>query len=67
MHLLKDSSEALKQNGCRRKGGYEDISEAKQAISNYIWGYYQSIRTHTFDDYLTPAEKECRYFNKYFL
>ena len=46
------------------KGGYEDITEAKIAISNYIWGYYQTVRPHTFNNYLTPAEKEKRYFNK---
>ncbi|SLJ83435.1 transposase OrfAB subunit B [Psychrobacter sp. DAB_AL43B] len=46
------------------KGGYENITEAKIAISNYIWGYYQTVRPHTFNDYLTPLEKEKRYFNK---
>jgi putative transposase len=46
------------------KGGYEDITEAKLAISNYIWGYYQTVRPHRFNDYLSPAEKEKRYFNQ---
>ena len=46
------------------KGGYEDIAEAKQAICDYIWGYYQTVRPHTFNNYLTPVEKEKRYFNK---
>ena len=46
------------------KGGYEDIADAKQAICDYIWGYYQSVRPHSFNDYLTPLEKEKRYFNK---
>ena len=46
------------------KGGYEDIAEAKSAIVDYIWGYYQSVRPHTFNDYLPPAEKERRYFNQ---
>ncbi len=46
------------------KNGYEDIAEAKQAFCNYIWGYYQTIRPHIFNNYLTPAEKEKRYFNK---
>lgn len=46
------------------KGGYEDIAEAKQAICDYIWGYYQSVRPHTFNNYLTPLEKEKQYFNK---
>ena len=46
------------------KGGYENITEAKIAISNYIWGYYQSVRLHHFNDYLSPLEKEKRYFNQ---
>lgn len=46
------------------KGGYEDIAEASRAISNYIWGYYQIMRPHTFNNYLTPLETERRYFNK---
>ena len=48
------------------KGGYEDIAEAKSAIVDYIWGYYQSVRPHTFNDYLPPAEKERRY-SQFFL
>ena len=46
------------------KGGYEDILEAKSAITGYIWGYYQTVRPHTFNNYLTPLEAERRYFNK---
>ena len=46
------------------KGGYENIDEASTAITDYIWGYYQTVRPHTFNNYLTPAEKEKRYFNK---
>jgi len=46
------------------KGGYKDIAEASTAIIDYIWGYYQTVRPHTFNDYLPPAEKEKRYFNK---
>ena len=46
------------------KGGYEDIAEASSAISDYIWGYYQTVRPHSFNNYLTPAETERRYFNK---
>ena len=49
------------------KGGYEDIFEAKSAITDYIWGYYQSVRPHSFNDYLPPAEKERRYFNQILL
>lgn len=40
------------------KGGYEDMAEASRAISDYIWGYYQSVRPHSFNDYLPPAEKK---------
>ena len=46
------------------KGGYENIAEAKNAIVDYIWGYYQIVRPHRFNDYLPPAEKERRYFNQ---
>ena len=46
------------------KGGYEDIIEASRAISDYIWGYYQTVRPHSFNDYLPPAEKERLYFNQ---
>lgn len=46
------------------KGGYEDIAEAKDAIMYYIWGYYQTVRPHTFNDYLLPLEKEKGYFDK---
>ncbi len=46
------------------KGGYENISETKSAIVDYIWGYYQTVRPHRFNDYLSPAEKEKRYFNQ---
>ncbi len=33
------------------KGGYENIAEAKSAIIDYIWGYYQTVRPHSFNDY----------------
>ena len=46
------------------KGGYENITEASSAITDYIWGYYQTMRPHTFNNYLTPLETERRYFNK---
>ena len=47
-----------------QKGNYEDITEAKSAISSYIWGYYQTLRPHSFNDYLLPSETERRYFNQ---
>lgn len=39
------------------KNGYEDIAEASNAISDYMWGYYQTVRPHSFNNYLPPAEK----------
>ncbi len=46
------------------KGGYENIAEAKSAIIDYIWDYYQIVIPQHFNDYLPPAEKEKRYFNQ---
>ena len=46
------------------KGGYENIAEASTAIADYIWGYYQIVRPHRFNNYLSPLEKEKRYFNQ---
>lgn len=46
------------------KGGYENITEAKQDICDYIWGYYQAVRPHSFNNSLTPLETERRYFNQ---
>jgi len=46
------------------EGGYENIFEASIAIPDYISGYYQTVRPHSFNDYLPPAEKERRYFNQ---
>lgn len=46
------------------KNGYDNIDEAWQAVNDYIWGYYQSVRPHSFNEYLTPSKKERLYFNK---
>ena len=46
------------------KNGYDNIDEARQAVNDYIWGYYQSVRPHSFNEYLTPSEKKRLYFNK---
>lgn len=46
------------------KGGYENIAEATSAITDYIWDYYQTVRPHAFNNYLTPVETEKRYFNQ---
>lgn len=41
--------------------GYEGINEAKDAIKDYISGYYSTIRPHSFNDGLTPSAAEARY------
>lgn len=46
------------------KCSYKDVAEAKQAICDYICGSYQSVRLHSFNNYLTLLLKEKRYFNK---
>lgn len=46
------------------KSGYEGMDAASAVIIDYIWGYYQTVRPHRFNDYLSPAEKERRYFNQ---
>lgn len=45
------------------KNGYDNIDEARQAVSAYIWEYYQSVRPDSFNNYLTPVKKEKLYFN----
>lgn len=45
-------------------GSYNSIKEAKQDISNYILDYYQRRRPHRHNDYLTPVEKERRFFSQ---
>jgi len=40
------------------------MAEAANTISDYIWCYYQTVRPYSFNDYLTPLEKEKRYFNQ---
>lgn len=46
------------------KGGYDSIEEAKIDITSYILDYYQRRRPHRHNDYLTPVEKERRFFNR---
>ena len=41
--------------------GYEGINEAKDAIKDYISGYYSTLRPHSFNDGLTPSAAEARY------
>ncbi|USZ14734.1 integrase core domain-containing protein [Moraxella sp. FZFQ2102] len=46
------------------KHGYENIQEAKVDVANYILGYDSQLRPHSFNNYLSPVEKERRFFNK---
>lgn len=46
------------------KKGYEYLEHAKHDVSDYIFGYYQTIRPHAFNDYLPPATKEEQFFNQ---
>ena len=33
-------------------------------VDSYIVGYYSQVRPHSFNDYLTPVEKEIQFFNQ---
>lgn len=46
------------------KSAYEDIAETSSSINDYMWGYYQSVRPHSSNDYLSPVETEKCYFNQ---
>lgn len=46
------------------KHGYENIQEAKVDVVNYILGYDSQLRPHSFNNYLSPVEKERQFFNK---
>lgn len=46
------------------KSAYEDIAETSSSINDYMWGYYQTVRVHSFNDYLSPVETERRYSNQ---
>lgn len=43
--------------------GYHSFVEAKEQITNYIVGYYSRFRPHSYNDWLTPNEKEKKYWN----
>lgn len=43
------------------KNAYDDLAQAKFDVANL--GYYSQVRPHSFNDYLTPAEKEKQFFN----
>lgn len=57
MRQWSDFLEALK----RRKVGYENFKEAKYSVSDYINGYYNSVRTHHYNAGLAPNESAIRY------
>jgi len=46
------------------KKGYDDLTQASVDVASYIVGYYSQIRPHSFNDYLTPVEKEKQFFNQ---
>ncbi len=36
--------------------GYRSVNEAKQAITDYLVGYYSQVRPHSYNGGLTPNE-----------
>jgi putative transposase len=44
--------------------GYDDLAQARVDVASYIIGYYSQVRPHSFNDYLTPVEKEIQFFNQ---
>lgn len=46
---------------CIPNTGYQEFSEVKQRISNYMRGYYSRLIPHSYKDELTPnkSEKRC--------
>ena len=44
--------------------GYDDLAQARVDVASYIVGYYSQVRPHSFNDYLTPVEKEKQFFNQ---
>lgn len=47
------------------KTGYRNFTEAQQAITSYLAGYYSSNRPHQYNGGLTPNESERLYWNAY--
>jgi len=45
--------------------GYQSFGEAKQAITNYIVGYYSQIRPHRHNDTLPSNVAEKQYRDAY--
>lgn len=44
--------------------GYDDLAQASVDVASYILGYYCQVRPHTFNNYLTPVQKEKQFFNQ---
>lgn len=44
--------------------GYQNFTDAKKHITNYILGYYNEVRPHTFNGGLTPNMAEKFYWQK---
>ena len=44
--------------------GYDDLAQARVDVASYIIGYYSQVRPHSFNDYLTPVEKEIQFLNQ---
>ena len=49
------------KNGWVPVAGYINFSEAAHAITDYIVGYYSSLRAHDYNGGLPPNESESRY------
>jgi len=45
--------------------GYQNFTEAKLRIGDYIHGYYSQLRPHSYSGGLTPNESEKRYCDNY--
>lgn len=45
--------------------GYINCIEAAHAITDYIVGYYSSLRPHDYNDGLPPNESENRYWKNF--
>ena len=52
--MLPDSSKPVSDN----------TRTVQVDVASYIIGYYSQVRPHSFNDYLTPVEKEIQFFNQ---
>ncbi|MBQ3414760.1 MAG: IS3 family transposase, partial [Clostridia bacterium] len=43
---------------------YETFDEARKAIFEFIESWYNNIRIHSSNDYMTPNEKYAEYLRK---